>query len=194
MEAIHIIELLVLTVFLVFVFDAIADRLYWKHNKLQNFPFEYKGKTFWYSRSVAVVPFIFAKNRFNEICILANKRGEGAADFQGLWNVPCGYLDFDETIPQAAVREVFEETGVIVSLTDENIVKINSDPTENRQNVSVHLMTMVNGHCEDITLSTDHMEHDEVAEVAWIPLSEIDKYPWAFNHKSTIQECALKLN
>ena len=50
------------------------------------------GKEYWISRSVAVSVFLFVKDK-DKLYVLANKRGPGAADFQGLWNCPCGYLD-----------------------------------------------------------------------------------------------------
>ena len=78
---------------------------------MNNFPITHEGKTYWVSRSMAVACFVFA-NINNEWRVLANQRGTGAADFNGLWNVPCGYLDFDETTKEAAMREVYEETGV----------------------------------------------------------------------------------
>ena len=56
--------LAVLTV-LYFLSDTINgyfDKKFWDKHKYINFPVKYKGKTFWYSRSVAVVGFVFAKN------------------------------------------------------------------------------------------------------------------------------------
>ena len=78
---------------------------------MNNFSIEHEGKIYWISRSMAVVCFVFAyiDGRW---CVLANQRGEGTPDFQGYWNAPCGYLDYNETLEQAAIREVYEETGV----------------------------------------------------------------------------------
>ena len=42
-------------------------------NKLKNFPTVVDGKTYWISRSVAVVGFVFARVN-KQLCILANKR------------------------------------------------------------------------------------------------------------------------
>ena len=72
---------------------------------------EHAGETVWVHRSIAVAGFIFCRIN-NEWCVLANQRGEGAPDFQGYWNCPCGYLDFDETLAEACSREIYEETGV----------------------------------------------------------------------------------
>lgn len=35
---------------------------------------------------------------------------------KGYWNLPCGFLENEETVQQGAVREVYEETGASVEL------------------------------------------------------------------------------
>lgn len=35
---------------------------------------------------------------------------------KGFWNLPCGFLENDETVQEGAIREVEEETGVRVTL------------------------------------------------------------------------------
>jgi ADP-ribose pyrophosphatase YjhB (NUDIX family) len=35
---------------------------------------------------------------------------------KGLWNLPCGFLENEETVEQGAIREVLEETGAEVKL------------------------------------------------------------------------------
>ena len=59
----------------------------------------------WFSRSMATAIFVFCKDADGDWCVLASERGEEAADFRGMWNCPCGYLDFDETTKECAVRE-----------------------------------------------------------------------------------------
>ena len=75
------------------------------------------GKEIWLSRAVAVVATV-AVFFENEMYILLNKRGTGTPDFQGYWNLPCGYLDYNETTGEAPLREVWEECGVDIDGKD----------------------------------------------------------------------------
>ncbi len=43
-------------------------------------------------------------------------RGENPG--KGLWGLPAGFMEIDETVEQAALRECFEETGLTVELRD----------------------------------------------------------------------------
>lgn len=143
------------------------------------------GKKYWISRSVAVSVFLYIKDGEEEY-ILANKRGEGSADYQGLWNCPCGYLDFDETAEQAGVREVLEETGYILDENDLIFMTLNTDPRENRQNVSIRFDAYKS--LEELKrVEMEGGEENEVAEVKLINIKDIDKYEWAFGHKEIIK-------
>ena len=157
-------------------------------NKLKNFPTVVDGKTYWISRSVAVVGFVFARVN-KQLCILANKRGEGTPDFQGKWNVPCGYLDYDETGEEGCVREIFEETGVKLNPTDMKFIQVNTDPVNsNRQNVSLRYRTYLSEEfAKNITFTNKNSESNEVDDIKWIPIRDIDSYEWAFNHNELIK-------
>jgi len=41
---------------------------------------------------------------------------------KGFWNLPCGFLENEETIQQGAKREVYEETGATVELQHLHVV------------------------------------------------------------------------
>lgn len=45
--------------------------------------------------------------------ILLGRRA-GNSTFSGLWCIPCGYVEYDEDIYEAVVRECQEETGLII--------------------------------------------------------------------------------
>ena len=100
---------------------------------MKNFPIQHEGKTYWIARNTAVTCFVFAPID-GEWCVLANKRGKTAPDYQGYWNCPCGYVDFDETTAEAAKREVFEETGV--KLDKVTFWTFSDSPKDNKQNIT----------------------------------------------------------
>ena len=73
------------------------------------------GKEYWISRSCAVcVTVVVVDQKEDKMYLLASKRGSACPDFVGKWNLTCGYLDFDETLVEAAARELYEELGIIV--------------------------------------------------------------------------------
>lgn len=160
---------------------------------MKNFPFKYKGLTYWYSRSCAVVLFAYCKDKLGNLYVLANKRGKGTPDFQGCWNASCGYLDFNETTEEGSVRECYEETGIKISASNITLDSVSSDPKNNRQNVTFYHSTLLNGTIDDWSdFSTKHSEKNEVEEIRWIPITDLSKYQWAFGHDVSIRQHALK--
>jgi ADP-ribose pyrophosphatase YjhB (NUDIX family) len=169
------------------VYTTITDYK-WNLKPINNFPFMYRGKEYWYSRIVATTPFVFCKNENNEYCVLANKRGIGTPDFQGLWNVPCGYLEFNVNGEENCQKEVFEETNVKVPIEKFNFLGVNTNPTENKQNVSIRYYAILDGNINDYKLNDENSEKNEVEDIKWIPLNEVKNYEWAFNHNLIIDE------
>ena len=49
---------------------------------------------------------------FHNDCVLLVKRGKAPA--KGLWAIPGGSVALGETLQQAAEREMFEETGIVI--------------------------------------------------------------------------------
>lgn len=183
-----IIFIIALIAFIFSIFEAQSKKTTSEKDELRNFPFFHNGKLYWYSRSVAVSHFVFAKDKDDNWCVLANKRGLGTPDYCGFWNVPCGYLDFNETAEEAAQRETYEETGIFVKKEDIHLFHVNSSPTSNRQNVVFSFSSFVNEPCDSFKLTADGSEENEVAELKWIPIADIDKYKWAFDHDVRIAE------
>lgn len=193
---------LIVALFIIFIINLVMfkeDKEWWNSwdDNPYNFPFKYKGRTLWMSRSVATASFIFGLDDKGKLHVLANKRGSGAADFQGLWNCPCGYLDYNETLEEAAAREIYEETGIAISKNLLILHKVESNPSSNRQNVTARFYCLIRNESIDSTFlsnfNLENMEENEVSEVKWIPIDEIDnesKYQWAFNHNEIIKEIA----
>ncbi len=154
---------------------------------MKNFPIEHEGKIYWISRAVAVVGYIFCLDD-KKLFVLANKRGSGTPDFQGYWNCPCGYLDFDETTAEACSREIMEETNLNVNPKSLILYGIEDNPSANRQNVTFRYYTFSDRYYKGQTVYAKGAEENEVSDVEWIPVENIDDYKWAFNHDKTIKE------
>lgn len=45
--------------------------------------------------------------------LLLGRRASNST-YPGLWCIPCGYVEYDEDVYQAVIRECFEETGLVI--------------------------------------------------------------------------------
>lgn len=138
-----------------------------------NFPIKRNGKIYYVSRSVTVSLYAFCQNRFGEWCVLVNKRGPKTRG-AGTWNVPSGYLDYNETTEHAACREAFEETGVEIDESQIVMQGVNS----NRENVAIRYAVKLEGTTDDYPTSMANCEPGEVSAVGWLPLSKADRIRW----------------
>ncbi|MDQ4117913.1 MAG: NUDIX hydrolase [Actinomycetota bacterium] len=96
----------------------------------------------------------------------------GRLDRRGrlLWSLPKGHIETGETAEQAAVREVEEETGIIGRvLAPLGTIDFWFVAEDRRVHKTVHhyLMRALGGELSDADV--------EVAEVAWVPLDELER-------------------
>ena len=152
---------------------------------MNNFPVNVDGKEYWISRSVSVAGFIFCWD--GELLVLANQRGLGAPDFQGYWNVPCGYLDWNETTKEACSREIKEETNLTVNPHNLQLFDFIDNPKSSRQNVTFCYYHFSNKLYKGQTIYAKGQEKDEVSDCKWIPVSKLDEYKWAFDQDELIR-------
>ena len=157
------------------------------------------GREVWLSRSCAVVAGIFmdvlnGPHTFSRYVLLV-QRGPGCPDNVGKWCMPCGYLDKNETLAEAAIREAYEETGLYLPdlpgfnrcsmAGDGQPVYVSSTPGTGRQNVT-HFFTMKTnvpaGSQPPVLDITKTKNPGEVSNLLWVPVQDIPLYDMAFNH------------
>jgi 8-oxo-dGTP diphosphatase len=153
------------------------------------------GEELWISRSVVVICVVARITDDNKIEIIAEKRGP-LVSATGRWCFPCGYLDYDEDLTDAVIREVQEETGYTLERKDVNFIDINSKPEGKKQNVGIRHIAFIDNDKKQI--SDFELDTNEVTELKWIEIGEsvgnifnidvnkLDCVKWAFNHKSLI--------
>ena len=159
---------------------------------MNNFPVIVDGKEHWISRSVAVAVSIYTFID-GKLCILANKRGTGlpGQNFSnpGKWNVVSGFIDYDETLKEACIREVHEETGVDISNVELKLMLIDDSPKRSGQVILFRYIGFYYNPQNKITLTNKYAEPKEVDDVKFIPIDELDNYDWTSeNHKEKIKE------
>lgn len=123
--------------------------------------------------------------------ILANQRGDKTSEQGLLWNLPSGYLDWNETAEMAAVREIKEECGVEIAPSELTELEHSTDPAENRQNIMFRYIAVVEA---ERLRNFKAMDADEVREIRLIPLSDIEQYKWAWEQNRKIYRLINKYN
>ena len=122
-------------------------------------------------------------------CLLMTKDEEpqvllvrrGNEPFKGMWAIPGGFMEMDETTEQCAVRELEEETGVKISVEDIYEIgaysKVDRDPRH--RTVSVAYISFV-----DKMLEAKGC--DDAAEAQWWPIDSLPDL--AFDHEDIIND------
>ena len=96
-------------------------------------------------------------------------RGKGAR--QGEWAIPGGRQEFGETLAQAAIREVAEETGIEITVSD--IVWV-GDAMDDAVPPSWHF-TLIDFMGERV--GGELRAGDDAADARWVPLDEVRNLP-----------------
>lgn len=103
-----------------------------------------------------------------------------------MWNVPGGFLDFNETIYECAIRETAEECLQQIDSKYVHLHKVNSEPIGKRQNVVFTMIAVIRDkRIHDIEASNLPIS-DEVDQIFWMPIEDVCKYSFINNQKDTI--------
>lgn len=155
------------------------------------------GRAIYHSRSVAIAAVTIAYSAAEKsFYALVGQRGP-AVDFEGLWCLTCGYLDWDESLEDAVRREVFEEADLDLKALEARGVAtlwrhplyLQSDPTVHLQNITARFLVSLDAL---VPPSTKNAEAGEVQRVEWMPLNTADiaERAWAFHHELILSDLA----
>jgi 8-oxo-dGTP diphosphatase len=104
--------------------------------------------------------------------ILMVRRGHGPA--AGTWSVPGGRVELGETLHEAVVREVAEETGIHVVV--ERFLGWAERIDLDAGNPTAHHYVLLDFAVTPLDVGEHPSAGDDAAEAAWIPLDELDDY------------------
>ena len=104
----------------------------------------------------------------------------GRDPFKGSWVLPGGFVEYGETVEDAARREMLEETGIQVELID--VLGVYSEP--NRDPRGHQISTVFVGR----PLSNELKAGDDAEEAAWRDLDSIKHGDLAFDHDQIVSD------
>ncbi len=100
--------------------------------------------------------------------VLLTRRRDRNPLFDGLWHLPSGKLDADESVLDAAVREAEEEVGVMIDPADlrhVHTIHVNGSGPEPRLGLFFETHSWIG--------EPTNREPDKCAAVAWFPLDDL---------------------
>ncbi|MBR1835480.1 MAG: NUDIX hydrolase [Bacteroidales bacterium] len=101
----------------------------------------------------------------------------GNDPFKGMWALPGGFMEMDETLEACARRELEEETGCAVQGPMEEVGSFSAVDRDPRgRTVTVAFMTEVE--------ETPVAGGDDARQARWFPLDQLP--PLAFDHKEIV--------
>ena len=106
----------------------------------------------------------------------------GFDPFKGCWAFPGGFMNMDETTEQSAIRELEEETGLVVTELHQigAYSKVDRDPRG--RTITVAYLVLV-----------DHpiaaTGQDDAAKAQWFPIDALP--PLAFDHEDIMQDAMM---
>ena len=135
--------------------------------------------TYTYPRPMLTVDIAIFQQCGAQVQVLLIQRGQNPC--AGSWALPGGFVNMDETLEQSAVRELEEETGLVVP--DLEQVHTYGDPGRDPRGrvISVAYTALLEGSAElPLHASSD-------AEAAgWFPTADLPEL--AFDHQQIIQD------
>jgi len=102
----------------------------------------------------------------------------GIPPFQGQWALPGGFIHIDESLEQAALRELREETGITEIFLEQLFTfgDVDRDPRDRVVTVAYYALINLNAH--QLKATTD------ASDAAWFPVAKLPTL--AFDHNKIL--------
>jgi len=95
------------------------------------------------------------------------------------WAIPGGMIDYGETVEQAAVRELLEETKIRLQIDDIKLLGIYSDPTRDPRGHTVSVIYYAYSNATP-------QAADDAADAKYFSIQDLPEL--AFDHKKIIKD------
>ena len=145
-----------------------------------------EGKKEYWKPSVTTDVILIATDEREQKHVLLIKRKN--PPFQNRWAFPGGFLDKEETLKQCAVREMAEETGVVLEKGDIEFLLMADAPDRDPRGRTISAVYLATG---DISAFRPQAA-DDAADVEWFPLNDLP--PLAFDHDEIIRKAIEYVN
>ena len=106
--------------------------------------------------------------------------------FKGFWALPGGFVDYGESVEDAAVREALEETSINVELKE--LVGVYSNPDRDPRRHTVSIAFTAKGNMGDLKAA------DDACDIDIFTRKDLEKINLAFDHEKIINDCLNSLS
>lgn len=105
--------------------------------------------------------------------------------FKNCWALPGGFVEYGESVEDAAIREAKEESNIDVELKD--IVNVYSDPDRDPRGHTITVAYIAQGNMENMKADDDAIDIDIFS------YEKLDEINIAFDHEKIIKDCLNKV-
>ena len=130
---------------------------------------------------------LFCYNESGALSVLLIERG--GEPYKGCWAFPGGFLEMDETVEQGAVRELQEETGLILSAENSPLrqlgcySRVDRDPRGRVITIAFYAL---------VENPAAVCGADDASDARWFPVSALP--PLAFDHDKILADALQRLS